>query len=86
MKHGQSGDFSLIPFQQKLEENNLYPLKPSQLEIFQVNIGKMCNQTCRHCHVDAGPEVCISFLLLDYSNYIWHILLLEYRKCFSQPL
>lgn len=26
------------------------------LEIFQVNIGKLCNMTCRHCHVDAGPD------------------------------
>ena len=22
----------------------------------QINVGKMCNQTCRHCHVDAGPD------------------------------
>ena len=29
---------------------------PSQLEIFQVNVGKMCNQVCKHCHVDAGPD------------------------------
>ncbi len=56
LEHGQTGNFSLIPFQQRLEENNLYPLKPTQVEIFQVNIGKMCNQTCRHCHVDAGPD------------------------------
>lgn len=48
--------FALTPFQQKLESGNLYPLKPKQLEILQVNIGKMCNQTCRHCHVDAGPD------------------------------
>ncbi len=48
--------FSLVPFQQKLEEAGLLPLKPTQIEIFQVNIGKMCNQVCRHCHVDAGPD------------------------------
>jgi radical SAM/Cys-rich protein len=56
IEHGQTGNFSLVPFQQKLEQSDLYPLKPTQLEIFQVNIGKMCNQTCRHCHVDAGPD------------------------------
>ena len=56
LEHGQTGDFALIPFQQKLEQFNLYPLKPSQIEIFQVNIGKMCNQVCKHCHVDAGPD------------------------------
>ncbi|RZK28488.1 MAG: radical SAM protein, partial [Hymenobacter sp.] len=46
----------LTPFQQKLEESGLYPLKPLPTAIFQVNIGKMCNQVCRHCHVDAGPD------------------------------
>ncbi len=48
--------YKLVPFQQKLEENNLYPLKATQVEIFQVNVGKMCNQVCKHCHVDAGPD------------------------------
>jgi len=24
--------------------------------VFQINVGKLCNQTCRHCHVDAGPD------------------------------
>lgn len=47
---------SLIPFGEKLKESGLFPLKPNQLEIFQINIGKMCNQTCKHCHVDAGPD------------------------------
>src|SRR5215475_10594983 len=31
-------------------------LRPAELEIFQVNVGKLCNMTCRHCHVDAGPD------------------------------
>lgn len=31
-------------------------LAPATLEIFQVNLGKLCNMTCRHCHVDAGPD------------------------------
>lgn len=31
-------------------------LSRSRIEIFQVNIGKLCNMTCRHCHVDAGPD------------------------------
>lgn len=30
-------------------------LRPAELKIFQVNIGKWCNQACRHCHVDASP-------------------------------
>jgi radical SAM/Cys-rich protein len=56
IEHGQTGNFALIPFQQKLEQSGLFPLTSTQVEIFQVNIGKMCNQTCRHCHVDAGPD------------------------------
>ena len=29
---------------------------PAELEIFQINVGKLCNMTCRHCHVDSGPD------------------------------
>ncbi len=31
-------------------------LTPATLEVFQINLGKLCNMTCRHCHVDAGPD------------------------------
>ncbi len=31
-------------------------LRASRIEIFQINLGKLCNMTCRHCHVDAGPD------------------------------
>ncbi len=31
-------------------------LRPAPLEYFQINVGKLCNMTCRHCHVDAGPD------------------------------
>lgn len=31
-------------------------LSPARLDIFQINVGKLCNMTCRHCHVDAGPD------------------------------
>ncbi len=56
LDHGPTGDEVLVPFQQKLEESGLYPLTPLEVQVFQVNIGKMCNQICRHCHVDAGPD------------------------------
>jgi hypothetical protein len=46
----------LPSFEQRLDEITLYPLKPTGIEILQVNVGKMCNQTCAHCHVDAGPD------------------------------
>jgi len=31
-------------------------LQRDRLTTLQVNVGKLCNQTCRHCHVDAGPR------------------------------
>ncbi|GAB3532330.1 arsenosugar biosynthesis radical SAM protein ArsS [Pontibacter brevis] len=43
-------------FAKRLQEHELYPLKPTGTTILQVNMGKMCNQTCKHCHVDAGPD------------------------------
>jgi len=43
-------------FNDKLKEYGQLPLTVSKLEILQVNIGYMCNQTCEHCHVDAGPD------------------------------
>lgn len=43
-------------FEERLEGVGLYPLRPTAIEIFQINVGKKCNQTCRHCHVDAGPD------------------------------
>ncbi|MCR5887146.1 arsenosugar biosynthesis radical SAM protein ArsS [Hymenobacter sp. J193] len=46
----------LPPFHQKLREANLFPLRPVAPAVLQVNVGKMCNQVCKHCHVDAGPD------------------------------
>ncbi len=43
-------------FQKQLSQIDLFPLKPTGVDIFQVNVGKMCNQVCTHCHVDAGPD------------------------------
>lgn len=43
-------------FQELVEHHKPEGLRRSRLEILQVNLGKKCNQTCRHCHVDAGPE------------------------------
>ena len=43
-------------FSDKVYESQVEGLKASKPEIFQLNIGKLCNQTCAHCHVDAGPD------------------------------
>ena len=42
-------------FSQTLADHGLPPLVASEIRTLQVNIGKLCNQTCSHCHVDAGP-------------------------------
>jgi radical SAM/Cys-rich protein len=31
-------------------------LRAATVDTLQVNVGKLCNQACRHCHVDAGPK------------------------------
>ncbi len=46
----------LPKFSDKIKPLGHLPLKPLELEIFQMNVGYMCNQTCKHCHVDAGPD------------------------------
>ena len=30
-------------------------LRPLAIDTLQVNITRLCNQQCRHCHVDASP-------------------------------
>ena len=45
-----------VKFREKLDNIGLYPLKPTEIEILQINLGKLCNQVCEHCHVDAGPD------------------------------
>lgn len=42
-------------FQEYLEKYKLN-LEPVSIETLQVNITKLCNQACRHCHVDASPK------------------------------
>jgi len=56
IEHGADGHFMPVPFQEKLDSIGLYPFLPTSISIFQINVGKMCNQVCRHCHVDAGPD------------------------------
>lgn len=44
------------PFEQKMAGAGLFPLHATGITVFQINVGKLCNQTCVHCHVDAGPD------------------------------
>jgi radical SAM/Cys-rich protein len=43
-------------FEETLARRDQSPLHAAEIEIFQINVGKLCNQTCAHCHVDAGPD------------------------------
>jgi radical SAM/Cys-rich protein len=43
------------PFVEKMRIAGLDPLRGIGITVFQINLGKLCNQTCHHCHVDAGP-------------------------------
>ena len=53
----ESNEATTLPrFEAKLAEYGLQPLQAEGIHVLQVNIGKLCNQTCRHCHVDAGPD------------------------------
>jgi len=42
-------------FAQKLAEHSM-SLRRGRPEMIQVNVGKLCNLTCMHCHVNAGPK------------------------------
>ncbi len=44
------------PFALTLADRGLGPLRAAAVTWLQVNVGKLCNQACHHCHVDAGPK------------------------------
>jgi len=39
-----------------LKESDFPAIRRGKLETLQVNLGYLCNQTCLHCHVNAGPR------------------------------
>jgi radical SAM/Cys-rich protein len=45
---------SMNLFDRTLSEHGLQ-LRRARTRVLQLNIGKKCNQTCAHCHVNAGP-------------------------------
>ncbi|MGA1354851.1 MAG: radical SAM protein, partial [Candidatus Limnocylindrus sp.] len=56
----QRAHLAAIPLARTFEEavsaSPLGELRRARTQILQLNVGKRCNQTCRHCHVDAGPD------------------------------
>lgn len=46
--------YSMNRFDERLSAHSK-SLTRSRLQTLQINVGRRCNQICRHCHVDAGP-------------------------------
>ena len=55
-QQGLLADLALRPFAEAVGGAVQGPLRAGHIEVLQINVGKRCNQTCRHCHVDAGPD------------------------------
>ncbi|MEE9911554.1 MAG: arsenosugar biosynthesis radical SAM protein ArsS [Deltaproteobacteria bacterium] len=43
-------------FFEKIRESGKVPLAAEKIDILQINVGRVCNLACRHCHVNAGPD------------------------------
>jgi radical SAM/Cys-rich protein len=52
---GVADDLPMNRFARRLAEHSI-SLRRARPEILQVNVGKLCNLTCIHCHVNAGPK------------------------------
>ena len=50
----QPAPASSVDFDEKLAAYGL-ELRAFSVDTLQINVGKLCNQACKHCHVDAGP-------------------------------
>lgn len=43
-------------FQTTLQTHGALPLTRGEVSTLQINVGKLCNMACHHCHVEAGPK------------------------------
>ncbi|MEW6659660.1 MAG: arsenosugar biosynthesis radical SAM (seleno)protein ArsS [Thermodesulfobacteriota bacterium] len=46
----------MVPFARQLESLGYAGLRALEVSTLQVNLGWRCNQACKHCHLQAGPE------------------------------
>jgi radical SAM/Cys-rich protein len=51
LNHAPAGDF-----QGTLRQHGVGELRRREVTTLQINVGKLCNQACHHCHVEAGPK------------------------------
>ena len=49
------GRTAILPFSARVRQEGIH-LRRRGIDIVQINVGKLCNQACVHCHVDAGPK------------------------------
>ena len=56
VKPSESERNKQFSFARTLKHHGVDSLKRNQLLDLQINVGKLCNQACTHCHVDAGPK------------------------------
>jgi radical SAM/Cys-rich protein len=47
---------AVADFNATLAAHRCEPLVREETRTLQINVGKLCNQACHHCHVDAGPK------------------------------
>ena len=45
----------VLPFATRVRHAGVH-LARTSIDTVQINVGKLCNQACVHCHVDAGPK------------------------------
>ena len=50
------GSSGLPAFDSIVRQNLPGPFNATSVDYLQINVGRVCNQTCHHCHVDAGPD------------------------------
>jgi len=50
------GKTAAADFDATLAAHHCGPLLRQETRTLQINVGKLCNQACHHCHVDAGPK------------------------------
>jgi len=49
-------DFDMIDSLPYLQDSDFPAITRNKLEVLQVNLGYLCNLSCTHCHVNAGPK------------------------------
>ena len=50
------GSAGCISFKERFERSSKTRLAATKINILQINVGKRCNLSCRHCHVDENER------------------------------